>query len=259
MQLHPTWTLATRKIGRKVCVLDQTDSTNSRAMELAGAPDSDGIAILADHQTAGRGQHARRWLAAPRSSVLLSVLIYPRADLARPALLTAWAAVTVAEVVRQLTGTPPRIKWPNDVLVRGRKVCGILIEQTRQGAVPATVVGLGLNVTQTLAEFEQAGLPEATSLAALGARDLDSHSVARLVLESLDDDLAQLEDEGPALLESRWKWHLGLLGRQVVAECVDGERRGRLLECAFRGLSLQQSQGETLLLAPEMIQHIREA
>lgn len=252
------WHLETRRLGRRVLVLPETDSTNSRALEHAGAEDSDGLALLADHQTAGRGQHARRWLAAPRSSVLLSVLLYPRAEIARPALLTAWAAVSVCEVVRVLTGIPPRIKWPNDVLVRGRKVCGILIEQTRQGAVPATVVGIGLNVTQTPEDFEAAGLPEATSLAALGASERDTHVVARRLLRELDADYHRLDTEGPALLESLWKWHLGLLGRQVVAECLDGVRRGRLLECGFDGLLVQQGEGEMQLLTPEVIQHIRE-
>ena len=139
-----TWILNTRRLARRVLVFDRIDSTNSRLMELAGQPESDGLAFLADEQSAGRGQHGRRWLAPPRSSVLLSILLYPDEAINRPALLTAWAAVCVADVFRRLSGIAPTIKWPNDVLVRGRKVCGILIEQSRQGKTPATVVGIGL-------------------------------------------------------------------------------------------------------------------
>src|SRR5206468_7692987 len=88
--------------------------------------------VLAREQTAGRGQHGRAWQAPAGSSVLLSVLLCPPPALRRPALLTAWAAVSVCETILQLTGLQAKIKWPNDVLIRGRKVCGILIESKAQ-------------------------------------------------------------------------------------------------------------------------------
>src|SRR5262245_36581737 len=104
------WRLGTRRVGRCVLVYRLTDSTNTRAFERAGQPDTDGLALLADEQLAGRGQYGRRWLAAPRSSVLMSVLLYPPVSVNRPALLTAWAAVSVCEVAGKLTGVEPSIK-----------------------------------------------------------------------------------------------------------------------------------------------------
>src|SRR5205823_1744339 len=99
----------------------------------------------------------------------------------RAPVLTAWAAVAVCATVRLVTGRQARIKWPNDVLIHGRKTCGILIERSR-----GTVVGIGLNVRQSGADFEAAGLPEATSLAQFTSEAPDTYAVARLLLEQLD-------------------------------------------------------------------------
>ena len=157
------WNLNTAHLGKQVLVYDTLDSTNTLALALAEDPANDGMAILAREQTAGRGQHGRTWQAPPGRSVLLTVLVFPPPAACRPVLLTAWAAVAVCETVQRITGRTPRIKWPNDVLVSERKLCGILIEQraTSTGQA-ATAVGIGLNVSQPGEWFDQVGLKEAT-------------------------------------------------------------------------------------------------
>lgn len=248
------WQLDTRRLGRRVLVYDRVDSTNNLAASLANSPDNDGLAVLAAEQTAGRGQHGRTWLAAPHDSVLLSLLLFPPPPLQRPAILTAWAAVTVCTVVHHLVGRPAKIKWPNDVYLRGRKVCGILIEQNR-----GTVVGIGLNVRQTAEQFAEAGLYEATSLhqhAADASPPLETDGVARELIRQLDTEYAQLCDGDTATLEARWKWHLGLLGKPVVAECHDGVERGRLLDLGFAGVELERPGTVPLVLPPEKILHL---
>jgi BirA family biotin operon repressor/biotin-[acetyl-CoA-carboxylase] ligase len=245
------WALDTRRLGRRVLVYEQLGSTSTLAASLADDPGNDGLAILADEQTAGRGQHGRTWTAPPRASVLLSVLLFPPRHLLRAAVLTAWAAVAVCETVRRTVGVPARIKWPNDVLLQGRKVCGILIEQGR-----GVVVGIGLNVRQRDADFAAAGLPEAVSLAAFAAAPPETADVARQLLRELDEDYHALCQGDLATLEARWKWHLGLLGRQVRAECVDGCHEGRLCEAAFDGIVLERDGGGLLVLTPEKIAHL---
>src|SRR5262245_42686943 len=148
-----------QKVGGRVLLYDCLDSTNALALSLASDPASDGRVLVAREQTAGRGQHGRSWQSPPGTSVLLSAILFPPPPLRRPAILTAWAAVSVCDTVRDVAGLDATIKWPNDVLIGGRKACGILIEQ-RGG----TVIGIGLNVRQTAAIFEAAGLPDATSL-----------------------------------------------------------------------------------------------
>jgi BirA family transcriptional regulator, biotin operon repressor / biotin---[acetyl-CoA-carboxylase] ligase len=244
------WTLDTRHLGRRTFVFAQLDSTNNYAASLAHDPANDGVAVLADEQTAGRGQHGRTWTAVPKASVLLSLLLFPSPALRRPAILTAWAAVSVCETVRRIAGVQAKIKWPNDVLLEGRKVCGILIEQGR-----GTVAGIGLNVRQTAEDFAAADLPFATSLSQHTVVALETHSVARMLLKVLDEEYARLCAGDLATLEACWKRHLGLVGKNVCAECLDGERRGRLLELAFDGVVLQQAGGECAL-APEQVLHI---
>src|SRR5262249_41160587 len=152
-QPQETWHLETVRVGRRVLVFNELDSTNTTAAQL-GSPE-DGQAIIAHFQTAGRGQYGRAWLARPSSSLLLSVVLRPPPELCRPVILTAFAAVAVADALQTLTGAQARVKWPNDLLVRGKKVCGLLIEQHAE----TVILGIGLNLTQSAEEFAAGGLP----------------------------------------------------------------------------------------------------
>ncbi len=245
-----TWQIDTAAIGRKVLVFDRVDSTNSVAAELAHYPSREQLAVLAAEQGAGRGQHGRIWTAAPGSSVLLSLLLFPPDELRRPAVLTAWAAVSVCRTIQQLTGVQAKIKWPNDVLLHGQKVCGILIEQAR-----GTVVGIGLNVRQTSQDFIVADL-DATSLNQFAAEPLDTENVARTLLQVLDEEYFLLSQGELATLETCWKAHLGLHGKQVVAECAGAVHRGRLRELTFDAVVLEQPGRSALVLRPEQVQHL---
>jgi BirA family biotin operon repressor/biotin-[acetyl-CoA-carboxylase] ligase len=246
------WQLDTHRLGRHVLVFDRLDSTSNRAAELAGDPAYDGQVVLAREQTAGRGQHGRSWQCPAGCGVLLSVLVFPPAALRRPALLTAWAAVSVCETIRRSAGLDARIKWPNDVLVRGKKVCGILIEQG-----PGTVAGIGLNVRQSAESLARAGLPDAGSLACFTKRRLDCDAVARALIFRLDEEYERLRRGEEADLEARWRRRLDLLGREVELECVDGVRRGRLCELSFQGLQLELPGGGRFGVLPEGARHVR--
>jgi BirA family biotin operon repressor/biotin-[acetyl-CoA-carboxylase] ligase len=244
------WNPGTARIGWQVLVYDEVDSTNNLAAALAVDPANDGIAVLASRQTAGRGQHGRTWQTPAGSAVLLSVLCFPPPALRRASVLTAWAAVSVCETVLEMAGTEPAIKWPNDVLAGGRKVCGILCEQAR-----GTVVGIGLNVNQTAADFAQAELPDATSLRLLADRAFDRDEVARGLIGHLDREFTRLESGDLAMLEEKWRHRTGLVGRQVRVECARGVLRGQLLELTFEGVLLDLG-GVPRLLAPEIVQHV---
>jgi BirA family biotin operon repressor/biotin-[acetyl-CoA-carboxylase] ligase len=246
------WALDTRRLGRRVLVFDRLDSTNSHAAAFAADPANDGLAVLAREQSAGRGQHGRSWTCPPGSGVLLSVLLFPPPHLRRPAMLTAWAAVSVCETILRLTGLQAKIKWPNDVLLRGRKVCGILIEQAQ-----GTVAGIGLNVRQTEEELTAAGLPEATSLAVAAPGVVSpTEEVARALVRQLDEEYDRLCQGDLVTLEACWKWRLALLGRSVRVECPDGTHTGRLLELGWDGLVLDTSEGPLRRFLPETVRHL---
>jgi BirA family transcriptional regulator, biotin operon repressor / biotin---[acetyl-CoA-carboxylase] ligase len=259
------WNLPTQFIGRRVLVYDRTDSTNERAAELAGSPAADGLVILARQQTAGRGQHGRSWQCPPGSGVLLSILIHPSPELRRAAILTGWAAVSVCETIRYATQLQSQIKWPNDVLLDGRKVCGILSElritdcRLRMEDNPprwAAIVGIGLNVNQPAEAFQSPGLELGTSLAVATGKSLDCDEIAQSLIQHLDEEYGRMQNGDLTSLESRWKQQIGLLGRQVQVECNDADHHGQLRDMCFDALELELRNGQVLRMRPELVQHI---
>lgn len=258
MTPRKTLSFDTLHVGRRVLVYDSVDSTNTRAAELARSePDADGDVLIADQQTAGRGQYGRVWQSRVGSSLLMSVVLRPPVELRRPVILTAWAAVAVADAVLALSGAQAGIKWPNDLLVRGKKVCGILIEQIGTGSELTTIAGIGLNLNQTAAEFAQANLPSATSLGILSGKPIDPQTAIETVIRKLDFEYARLLAGERVAVEADWKWRVGLLGRQVRIEHRDGElTEGRLRDMAFDGLEVETPDGYVRVVAPESVSHI---
>lgn len=255
------WSLPTKHLGQTSHVFESLHSTNSLALELADDPSCHGLAILARQQTAGRGQYGRTWQAPPDSSVLLSLLLFAPPQLRRPVLLTSWAAVAVCETILAAVNLQAKIKWPNDVLIHGKKVCGILIEQRTTGHADfplATVVGIGLNVSQTAGMFADAGLPDAVSLSIAAGRALAFNDIAEQLIHQLDRYYATLLDGDRQTLESLWKWRLGLLGKYVTVEGTQHAHRGRLVDATLDGIDLDVA-GTLVRLAPETIRHIHEA
>jgi BirA family biotin operon repressor/biotin-[acetyl-CoA-carboxylase] ligase len=244
------WHFDTARIGRRVLVFDELESTNTFASSQPTA--DDGLAIVARNQTGGRGRFGRVWRSRPGGALLLSVILQPPSELRRASVLTATAAVAVGDAVFGLTGLQTKIKWPNDLLVRGKKVCGILIEQGR-----ATVVGIGLNLNQTAEEFDSAGLPDATSLAMLSGREFDLRTAAEAVLTRLDGEYGRLLAGERVAVEADWKWRTGLLARHVAVELADGTTvRGRLIEMSFAGLDVE-TDGGVRRIVPETVEHVR--
>jgi BirA family biotin operon repressor/biotin-[acetyl-CoA-carboxylase] ligase len=186
--------------------------------------------------------------------VLLSVLLFPPAALRRPVILAAWAADAVCETIHASTGLQTGIKWPNDVLIQGRKVCGILIEQSR-----GTVLGIGLNLNQSAEWFREAGLPLGGSLAVFADRAFDCHQMARLVIRYLDEGYAHLCAGNLGPLQTRWQRRIGLRGKSVLVECHDALDRGRLRELAWEALDLEMAEGEIVRLVPESVRHLTRA
>ncbi|MGL5096391.1 MAG: biotin--[acetyl-CoA-carboxylase] ligase, partial [Planctomycetia bacterium] len=189
-----------------------------------------GLAVFAEHQSAGRGQYGRRWSAPPRSSLLFSLALRPTAERVDPRFLTAWSAVGVAETVDALYGLPARIKWPNDVLVDGRKIAGILVERPNLNDAEAVVVGVGLNVNIPSSSFPaDLRQPAASVWSALGT-PVDRSRLAAALLNRLDDLLGAAADAGPENLLKRWRERSNVaVGRTVRVDGRETELFGVLL------------------------------
>jgi BirA family transcriptional regulator, biotin operon repressor / biotin---[acetyl-CoA-carboxylase] ligase len=250
--MNPTeeWQLNTSRLGKRVLWFDRLDSTNAFALGLK--EENDGLVVVAEEQTAGRGQHGRSWSCPAGAGVLMSVLLFPPPRLRRPAILTAWAAVSVCELIQKITGLEARIKWPNDVLMEGRKVCGILIEQAR-----GIVAGIGLNVNQPAEHFAAAGLSNATSLAAAAGQRQMCRDVARELIVELDLEYQRLCQGDIQGLEKRWQRRIGLLGKSVQLETATCSQNGQLREMTFDQLTLRLPDNTCLRLAPEAVKSMR--
>jgi BirA family biotin operon repressor/biotin-[acetyl-CoA-carboxylase] ligase len=218
----PEWLAAARertrglKVGGKLIYRAVTASTNDdvRALALQGAPD--GLVVLADEQTHGRGRLGRAWVAPAGDCLLLSVLYRCTIPLTQAAQLGMLTTLSALEAIEGLTGIRAELKWPNDILLQGRKAGGILMELDSAGdRLRWAVVGLGLNVN---ADFS--GLPEiagsAISLKEMAGASLDRGELLALLLLALSRRYARFLQGASPFAE--WQSRLGTLGRQVVAQ-----------------------------------------
>lgn len=231
--------LKTRRIGRTVLVYEQTASTNDVAGQCARGADSDGLVVFAEEQTAGRGRTGAAWLSQPGESLLFSfVLIDFKAG---NELLSLACAVGVAEAIGQVGGHHAAIKWPNDVMLDGKKIAGILVEsrthktedagrRTSSSAPRATghesrvttIVGIGINCHQTRESFPEEIQAAATSLDLAGGTTCQRVTVAKRVLTSLDHWIRAAERSKKQVIET-WS-RLSTQLNQRVALSYNGKR-----------------------------------
>jgi BirA family biotin operon repressor/biotin-[acetyl-CoA-carboxylase] ligase len=176
--------------GWRVEVLDRTRSTNAVVAERARSGEPAGLVVVAEEQTAGRGRLDRAWVSPPRAGLTFSLLLRPVLPPARWPWLPLLASVAVARALTSRAGVAAALKWPNDVLVDGRKVCGLLAEAVGG----ALVVGIGLNVTTRASELPH---EHTTSLLLEGARTTDRDTLLRAVLREVTGVLAD-EDAAKA-------------------------------------------------------------
>ncbi len=251
MSLPREQAFATQLIGKRVLRLDVVESTNSEAASLANDPRNDGLVITAEEQTAGRGRRGRRWICPRGQGLLLSVLLFPPEPMRRPSIMTALAAVSVCEAIYDCTQFQTTVKWPNDVLIRGRKVCGILVEQGQ-----ATVIGIGINVSTPAETLKAEGLDDAAALDMFAPSPVNREEMLRALIHQLDANYADLRAGHDADLTASWRWHSGLLGRQVEVSTGDGVFRGRLEDLTLTQVMLQEPNGNVRRFEPEAVETI---
>lgn len=250
---------------RQVDVVAETGSTNADLAAAARQGAAGGLVLVADHQTAGRGRLGRTWTAPPGSGFAVSVLLRPTVPLERWTWLPLLAGVAVSDALRQTTGLPAEVKWPNDVLVLDRKLCGVLAERVDTDDGPAVVLGMGVNVHLTT---DQLPVPTATSVdlarAELGVAGVP---VARTplvssVLRCLERDLRRWEEVAavgdPDAVALAYRERCATLGREVRVTLSDGSSAQGLARDvdAYGRLVLETAEGTQVLGAGDVV-HLR--
>jgi BirA family biotin operon repressor/biotin-[acetyl-CoA-carboxylase] ligase len=174
-------------IGQQIIALEQTSSTNDAILQVATANAKEGLVLFAEHQTAGRGQRGNRWESAAGKGLWFSILLRPKIQINDSAQLTIWAIEAIADVIRTELSLEPAIKLPNDIQVHGRKVAGVLVEMRAQEKAPhLAIVGVGINVNQSMEDFPPELQSRAISLALALHRPVDRQKFAVAVLQNLD-------------------------------------------------------------------------
>jgi BirA family biotin operon repressor/biotin-[acetyl-CoA-carboxylase] ligase len=220
-------------IGRPVELMEEIDSTNDAAKRAAklGAPH--GALFVAEAQSRGRGRQGRSWVGVRGESILASVLLRVPCAPQRLPPLALVAGLAARDAIAEATGKDAAIKWPNDVLLAGRKVAGVLVEAVLTGSrVEAVIVGVGINVHQR--SFPEEIAARATSVALQASAPPDRAAILVRLLEGLDRDVAHVAARGLGLVHARLTASDALAGRDVEVEGVRGQACGIELDGALR-------------------------
>jgi len=231
--------LGTRFIGQRVIYYPRLPSTMDVAKRQAQQGATEGTVIVAGEQTAGRGRMKRGWLS-PRGSIALSIILYP--ELAYLSSLIMVASLGVARCIEKVAGLKPEIKWPNDVLINGKKVCGILIESEVKGSrADYAIIGIGINVNLKPSDFPEIP-PLATSLSHELGREVSQLDMVRCLLAEIER-LYLVLPSGDAVYQE-WRHNLVTLGKKVQVSSEETTLEGIAESVASDGsLLLRQSDG----------------
>ncbi|WP_379129281.1 biotin--[acetyl-CoA-carboxylase] ligase [Paenibacillus sp. sgz500958] len=208
--------------------LETTLSTQEEAKKLAESGAPEGTAVIAEEQTGGRGRMGRKWHSPKGKGIWMSVVLRPKLPLIATPQLTLLAGVAVCRAIRKGTGVEAGIKWPNDLLVAGRKVCGILLESSlSEGQLQYCIAGIGIDANLTENDYPD-GLKEiATSLLIERAGvPVDRMELAGLVLAELQSLYELYLDEGFSPIGKLWEALSVTLGRQIGLNTAQGRREG---------------------------------
>ncbi len=237
-----------RRLCGEIVHRETIDSTSRLAGELARSGSPEGTAVVAEQQTAGRGRLGRTWVSPAHRNLYLSVVLRPPLSPLEVSCLTLVAAVAVAEAIGETVALRPAIKWPNDVLLGGRKVAGILTELDAEAErVRHVILGIGVNLNATVHDFPPELRGKASSLALAAEQSIDRAAFTGRLLTHLDRDYAELLDHGFAGLRSRYEAYHCLPGRRVT---VEGSAR---LSGVVRGID---AQGALLVEGPGGVERV---
>jgi len=236
--------LKTQVLGRPLYLFDEVPSTNELAKEEIRHGGADGLVIISKRQSAGKGRLQRAW-QSPEGGIWMSVVIRPNLTLAEAAKLTLSSSIAVVEALREVTELNVGIKWPNDLVVDGQKLAGILGEVVGEWTTIQTIVlGIGINANFARRELEDS--IAATTLQELLGYETDLNQLVAKILEHLEGELHSLELNGFHYLRKRWLERAVGIGEEVVILREDGNFTGILQGISASGALVIQTEGQEL-------------
>lgn len=230
--------LQTDFIGREIYHFAEVTSTNDVARQMASEGAKEGTVVISETQTLGRGRLGREWVS-PEGGIWFSIVLRPAVDPRNAPILTFVAAVAIARAIREMFGLDAEVKWPNDVLIKGKKVCGILTETSIKGhVVNFAIVGVGINANVNVGAFPQSLMISLTSLKEELKQEVQREEFLCALLEELERGYTMFMRKDFGLILEEWTNLAGFLGQcvevvsfdeKIVGRAVDVDRDGALL------------------------------
>ncbi len=237
--------LNTKIIGKHLIYFEEIDSTNSRAKILAAQGCEDGTAIIANVQTLGRGRLGRQWVSAGDKGIWMTVVLRADIEPELSGLVTLGASVAVVDAIKKVTGIETHIKWPNDIVANGKKLCGILCEMSAEpDRINYLVVGLGINVYHQKGDFPDEIDEIATSLRQMGyitSKEINPtkqnlrNRLAAEILNQLEEIYFILRKDKGYDIISKWKSVSAILGKEVKVTFRDRIITGTAVDITHLG------------------------
>jgi BirA family biotin operon repressor/biotin-[acetyl-CoA-carboxylase] ligase len=239
--------LRTSFIGRKIIHFESIGSTNNKARELAEKGEEEGTVVVSESQTGGKGRTGRQWFSQAYKGIWMSVILRPEIDLLSVSFITQITCAAVGKSIKYITGDI-RIKWPNDVYLHGKKICGILTESSGEvDKVDYIVLGIGINVNQDEIDFPEILEQKATSIKIETGRPISRSNLLCEVLYELEQFYMDYKDHGS--IESVIEFcrtHSSIIGKQIVAKRGGIDILLKVMDINGKGeLSVQFSDGHT--------------
>ncbi len=220
--------LAASRLGHKIHYFSAIDSTNSFARQLAEQGAEEGEIVIAESQNHGRGRLGRPWMSPPYLNLYFSVVLRPKLPPMDAPQITLMAAVALADAVASFIPVAPVIKWPNDILVQGRKLAGVLTESSGDSSrIEFVILGIGVNLNYPRSLMPEAIRQRATSIVELTQRNVSREAFVRRLIQDLDRCYGELEETGFDPLATRWEARFGFRGKRVRVEMTDRVLIGR--------------------------------
>lgn len=218
----------THVVGRDIQVFERTTSTNDVAEKLARDGVKEGVVVFAESQTKGRGRLGRVWESPSRKGLWLSVLLRPQLRVQEATQLTVVSATALRRAIKTVTGLVADIKWPNDLLLGGKKAVGILTEMSAEvDRVRHIIIGIGVDVNQVVADFPPELRKLATSLRAESGEEISRAELATEILRELDRDYARIGAGKFSEVADEWEAACVTIGKNVTVHAGGGKFRGR--------------------------------
>ena len=212
----------------KILVEDRVDSTNTRLKAMAAQGAAEGTVLLAEEQSGGRGTRGRSFSSPRGEGLYLSLLLRPKVKLEALFSLTGWAAVAARRGIQAACGAQPQIKWLNDLYLNGKKLVGILTELSllgESGEPDFVVVGIGVNVSQSVADFQDQGLEDVAVSLAMGGYETERNTLAVGILEAFEE-LYRKFPWGQSECLEEYRSHCMTLGRPVAFQAGEQTLEG---------------------------------